>query len=185
MYQVTPETWNEIAAEGALVHPTWARIMSLPESEMMSALDQLAEVWEQSYPERSVRAALLVAPLLAEHAAISAHLEDHPMAWALRSAMPEILSVGEAVAVAEFEFMLEPSQAEALERLLVRHLAEGANGQCLDQDAEPLQDSDVARIQSSFDFPLGTTGIRAMLALEKIFGRGPAAPRKPSEADER
>ncbi len=136
MYQVTPETWNEISAEGALVHPTWARIMSLPESEMMSALDQLAEVWEQSYPARSVRAALLVAPLLAEHVAITAHLEDHPMAWALRSAMPEILSVGEAVAVAESEFMLEPSQAEALQHLLVSHLAECDSAPCMEQAPE-------------------------------------------------
>jgi len=123
MYQVPPETWNELAKQGGLRHPTWQKLMALPMAKMLPALDRLADEWEQDYPERTARAALLVAPLLVERAAISAFLLTSPMAETLRPAMPELLTVEEATAMADQEFRLTATEREALRKLLREHEA--------------------------------------------------------------
>ena len=127
MYQVPPEVWNELAKQGRLTHPTWQRVMALPAEQMLSALDSLADEWEQEHPERAVRAALLVAPLLVERVAISAFLRSSPMGESLRPAMPELLTVEEATAMADQEFRLNAMEREALRKLLREHEATATN----------------------------------------------------------
>jgi hypothetical protein len=123
MYQVPPETWQELASQGRLRHPTWQKLMPLPVEKLLPALDSLVDEWEQEHPERAVRAALLVAPLLVERAAISAFLRSSPMGESLRPAMPELLTVEEAVAMADQEFRLSATEREALRKLLREHEA--------------------------------------------------------------
>lgn len=121
MYQVPPEAWNELAKQGRLTHPAWQRVMALPPDKMLPALDQLADEWERDYPARTARAALLVAPLLVERAAISAFLRSSPMGESLRPAMPELLTVEEATAMADQEFRLNATERESLRKLLQEH----------------------------------------------------------------
>ena len=82
------------------------------------------------------RAFLLVAPLLAENEAISAYLQeaDRPD---LRSALPEVTSINEAVILATMEYRLSPSQQALLTRLLTQHMARVAQSEPSNVEPSP------------------------------------------------
>lgn len=130
MYQAATAIWNEIAASQPL-SPPWASLFRLNQSELTSALEKMElELESQGADARTTRAYLTVAPLLGENEAISSFLEEtHRLD--LRAALPEVVSVNEAVLLASREFPLNPSQQEQLTQLLQAMLSA--------QDSQPSE----------------------------------------------
>jgi hypothetical protein len=71
--------------------------------------------------EPTLQAYRRVAPLLVEHAAISAYVAQQPDGN-LRAALPEITCVGDAVMFASAEYQLTPLQQAKLKKLLINVL---------------------------------------------------------------
>lgn len=113
---VAAPIWNEIAETQKLA-TAWAR------KAFRMDPDQMAEFEDKEYADLvakgvdpTVAISLLdVTPLLEERTAISRYLETHPD---LRSALPELATVNEAVILASKERPLSPSQQTQLRSLL-------------------------------------------------------------------
>lgn len=118
MYQVPMAVWNEIAKSQALSQP-WATLFRLEPDQLPTELDRLVDkpAEKAGADDRTVLAYRLVAPLLVETAAISSYLEETRQS-ALRSSLPEINSVNEAVMLASMEYRLTPFQQRKLMQLL-------------------------------------------------------------------
>jgi hypothetical protein len=119
MHQTPTPIWNEIAATQKLLHQPWKRLFGLTHEALGQALTQIASDLEaKGCDSRTIRAYLLVAPLLAENEAISSYVEatERPD---LRSSMPELVSLKEALTLAVQEYRLMPSQLKKLKTLLL------------------------------------------------------------------
>lgn len=122
MYQVPSAVWNEIAQREALSQP-WARLFRLDDEELPIALQPLQDAMQAEGIANSVIVAFfLVAPLLQENVAISNFIVKTEQGW-LRKVLPELLSVEEAVWLADLEYRLDPSEQMQLHGLLDAMLA--------------------------------------------------------------
>lgn len=118
MYQVPMSVWNEIATSQALGQP-WFQLFRMSPEELPQGLETLVDKPAEAMgaDDKTVLAYRLVAPLLIENEAISSFVveENRPD---LRAAMPELISVSEAVILASQEYRLTPSQQAKLKELL-------------------------------------------------------------------
>lgn len=118
MHQVPAAVWNAIAASQHLANPAMQTLMGLSQQELDEAMRWQAQLMEKAGQTDSViNAYQRVAPLLAEHQAISAYINQTD-SLSLRSAMPEILTPAEGVAVANLEMPLSASEQQQLSALL-------------------------------------------------------------------
>lgn len=122
MYQVPTAIWNEIAQSQPIKHQPWARLFQLPSDKLLPELAKIEQKLELDGADaRVVRAYLLTAPLLTETVAISRYLEASG-SISLRSSLPELTTIREAVDLATQEFRLSrPQQVKLLDLLTKAH----------------------------------------------------------------
>ena len=121
MYQVATPIWNEIARTQK-TRTGWGRLMEAP--ELQAAIEPVEAGLEALGADaRTIRAYLLTAPLLAENVAISRWIEGRG-ATHLRSSLPELTTVRQAMTLASTEFSLTKTQTQMLDKLLQEHLTE-------------------------------------------------------------
>ena len=114
---VATPIWNEIARTQTL-KTEWARkAFALNDQEM-------SELENREYQELKPRVGQTVAaafsdlkPLLLENQAISRYIQAQGDP-ALRQALPEVVSIAEAIAIASMDRPLSPSQQTSLQNLL-------------------------------------------------------------------
>lgn len=129
MYQVPTSIWNEIAQTQPIKHQPWARLFPLSSDKLLPELAKLEQKLERGVADaRVVRAYLLTAPLLTETVAISRYLEASG-SNSLRSSLPELTSISEAVDLATAEFRLNPKQQAQLRQLLTKAHQNSASAQ--------------------------------------------------------
>ena len=118
MYQVPMSVWNQIATSQALSQP-WFRLFRMTPEELPQGLETLVDkpAEKMGADDQTVLAYRLVAPLLIENEAISSFAVEMNRPD-LRAAMPELISVNEAVILASQEYRLKPSQQAKLRDLL-------------------------------------------------------------------
>jgi hypothetical protein len=118
MHQVAASVWNEIAKSQELRNPSFRLLMAMPQDKMTEALASQADALEKSgTPISVINAYQEIAPLLAEHQAISSYINQTGNSD-LREAMPEVLSAPEAVAIASLERPLSRSEQATLLQML-------------------------------------------------------------------
>jgi phosphoglycerate-specific signal transduction histidine kinase len=122
MQQVPDPVWNEIAASQPL-HQPFKTLFKMMDEEMIdgihSLLDKTAE--DQGADNKTVLAYRLTAPLLLENEAISAYIVATGYA-SLRTSLPELVSVNEALMLATEEYRLSEFQQGKLKSLLKQAL---------------------------------------------------------------
>ncbi len=118
MYQVPITVWNEIAASQPLSQP-WAELFRSNQDKLPQEVDRLIykPLEAQGVDDQVISAYRLVAPLLIENEAISSYLEETRQPG-LRTALPELVSISEAVILASQEYPLMRSQQAKLTHLL-------------------------------------------------------------------
>lgn len=117
MYQTPVPVWNAIAQSQALSQP-WADLFRLDPEALSAALQGMeASMAQKGADPKVIRSFLLTAPLLVENEAISTYLEESNR-FSLRSSMPELTTVNEAVILASQEYRLSTSQQAQLSTLL-------------------------------------------------------------------
>ena len=101
----------------------WVRLFRATPEEFPAMLDELVDkpLEKMGADNRVILAYRLVAPLLMENEAISAYLEETQQPT-LRTSLPEVTSVNEAVILASMEYPLTQSQQKKLAQLLASHL---------------------------------------------------------------
>jgi hypothetical protein len=118
MYSVAVEIWNRIAADQELA-TRWAReVFRLDGKALEARLVQMhLELSVQKVDELVQLAYLTVMPLLEEHEAIAREVDklDDP---GLQGALPEVLTVSEAVRLMVMDYRLTPQKQGELRRLL-------------------------------------------------------------------
>lgn len=120
MYQVPPEVWNAIAATGKLQNPSLRILLALPPAEMLEQLHSQEQALEANgVPDSVITSYLTMAPLLAEHEAISQHINETG-SYSLLQALPEVLTAQEAVAIAQQDRPLNDSESALLLKMLTR-----------------------------------------------------------------
>ncbi len=120
MYQVPAAVWNKIAATQQMRFPSMKMLMSMSEEEMLLALDEQGKALSQAGVSPTVaNAYLTMAPLLAEHQAISAYINQTDNSD-LRAALPEVLNAEEAVAIAQQDRSLSEKEQQQLLVMLQR-----------------------------------------------------------------
>ena len=118
MHQCPTPIWNEIAQTQEIKSPLWASLFRA--TDLPTALQPLtARLEALNADTRTIRAFLLVAPLLRENLAISRFIEETGRD-SLRSSLPEIVTVDEAMILASEEFGLTTAQQRVLLQLLRR-----------------------------------------------------------------
>lgn len=118
MHQVAATVWNAIARSQELRNPSFRILMELPQDKLTEALEGQAKALEQSgTPDSVINAYQQIAPLLAEHEAISSYI-NQTGGSDLRAALPEVLSAPEAVAIAGQERPLSKDEQTQLLQLL-------------------------------------------------------------------
>lgn len=122
MHQVPTVVWNEIAKSQPLSEP-WATLFRMKDEELEQGIETMvdAPAEKAGADNRTVLAYRLTAPLLVENAAISAYLEETQQS-SLRTSLPELNSVNEAVILASMEYRLTQSQQAKLKNLLAQAL---------------------------------------------------------------
>lgn len=115
---VPTSVWNAIAESQPLGQP-WATLFRATPETLPGLLEKLVDkpLTAKGADNRVLLAYRLTAPLLTENEAISAYLIESNR-QELRSSMPELTSVSEAVTLASREFRLLPSQQTKLRTLL-------------------------------------------------------------------
>ena len=115
MFSVAAEIWNQIAETQPMATQRWSRLAKLDQQQLN---DQLETVMNQiKAPNKVVLAFVTVAPLLLENEAISLWIlanESHQM----RSALPEVTTVSEAVNLGSMEYSLTETERARLADLL-------------------------------------------------------------------
>ena len=119
MHATPTPIWNEIAKTQQLSTALWRRLFKLKADPLAAALESLeTELEAQGADVRTIRGYLLVAPLLQENLAISSWVERTGRTD-LRSSLPELTSINEALILASQEYRLSPSQQTKLRQLLM------------------------------------------------------------------
>ena len=113
---VAAPIWNEIAKTQRL-RTRWARrAFLLPtDQEMAEEVDKEFHPLEKKVGSTVASAYLCVKPLLLENVAISRFTLDHPE---LRQALPEVVSINEAVILASQDYFMSQTQQNLLRKLL-------------------------------------------------------------------
>lgn len=118
MFQVTPELWNQIADSQKLVNPSLRMLLRMPRELMQEQLQSMEQALEANgVPDSVITSYLTMAPLLAEHEAISRFINEMGSS-SLRQALPEVLTAQEAVAIAQQDRPLNDSESELLLKML-------------------------------------------------------------------
>jgi hypothetical protein len=118
MLQVSTLIWNEIAETQPLKNRRMSRLMRLDAAELPQALDKLAADQEsRGALPRATLAFATVAPLLLENEAISRYFQSNGSDF-LRDALPNVLTMDEAVALATMEYRLIEAEQTSLRHLL-------------------------------------------------------------------
>ena len=118
MHQVPTPIWNEIAETQSLQHPVWAKLFAMKDEAMTQALNRIEDDLSlRGVDNRTILAWRLTAPLLQENVAISRYVMEARRPE-LRSILPELTTVNEAVILASNEYRLTPSQQSRLAKLL-------------------------------------------------------------------
>ena len=115
MFSVAAEIWNQIAESQPMATEKWSRLMKMDPDAMNSALDEVMN--ETKAPNKVMLAFVTVAPLLLENEAISLWILANE-AHGLRSALPEVLTISEAVNLASLEYRLTETECARLAELL-------------------------------------------------------------------
>lgn len=114
MHQVAAAIWNAIAKSQELRSPSFKLLMAMTQSEISEALDEQATALEKAgAPDSVINAYQQMAPILAEHEAISAYINQTGR-FDLRAALPEILNVREAVSLASIDRFLSIEEQRTL-----------------------------------------------------------------------
>ena len=119
MMSVSSVIWNEIAETQPLKHSQMRELMEMDPDKLPQRLDQLAlEQEAQGADPRATLAFATVAPLLLENEAISRYVQmkDND---SLRGALPEIVTMDEAVSLATLEYRLTEPEQTSLRKLLI------------------------------------------------------------------
>ena len=110
--------WNEIAKTQKLRTAWGKKAFALNPEEMASLVDQeYLELEKKGLSVEVCKAFLDLKPLLLENVAISRHIQQTDSLH-LRSALPEVTTINEAVILASEEQMLSTSQQRQLTKLL-------------------------------------------------------------------
>lgn len=118
MYQVPTAIWNAIAQTQQLSNPAMATLFRMDEQTMLATLAQQAKALEAAgVPDSVIVAYQEAAPLLTENEAISRYIEQTGNS-SLRTALPEILTPEEAVALEANERPLSSSEQKQLLQML-------------------------------------------------------------------
>ncbi len=122
MHQVPTVVWNEIAKSQPLSEP-WATLFRMKDEELEQGIETLVDKPSEAAgaDNRTVLAYRLTAPLLVENEAISSFLQETRQI-SLRTSLPELNSVNEAVILASMEYRLTRSQQAKLKQLLEQAL---------------------------------------------------------------
>lgn len=136
MQQVPMRVWNEIAQSQPLGQP-WATLFRKTPEELPQALAELVDkpAEKSGADNRTLLAYRLTAPLLVENEAISAYLQETGQ-LSMRTSLPELISVSEAVTLASQEYRLKPSQQKKLTQLLSQAMQTSPSAQ---SSAAPTQ----------------------------------------------
>ena len=115
MFNVAAAIWNQIAESQPMATEKWSRLMKMDSDAMDSALGEVMD--DLKAPNRVVLAFVTVAPLLLENEAISLWILANEAHY-LRSALPEVLSISEAVNLGSMEYSLTETERARLADLL-------------------------------------------------------------------
>jgi hypothetical protein len=120
MFQVNQAIWNDLASSQPLRSRDWTRLMLMDDSTLTRTLDKIGKALEhKGMPTPVILAYLVVAPLLAENAAISRYIETKHNP-SLRQALPELTTVEEAISLASMEYSLTAADQKKLRALLAQ-----------------------------------------------------------------
>ena len=118
MFQVAAPVWNQIAETQQMRFPAMKALFSMDQDGITEAMNSQASALSKSGVSDSViNAYQKMGPLLAETLAISRYINQMDSS-SLRSALPEILSASEAVAIARQEVPLSNSEEQQLLTML-------------------------------------------------------------------
>lgn len=122
MPSIAQTVWNAIAKGQPLSKP-WSIVFNMAPEQLQQGLQEWVDqpIRATGADEPTLLAYRRVAPLLVEHAAISAYIAQQQDSR-LRAALPEITCVGDAVMFAMAEYQLTPSQQLKLKKLLITAL---------------------------------------------------------------
>jgi hypothetical protein len=175
---VAAPIWNEIAKTQTL-KTEWARKAFKLNNEQMAALEDREYLALKKKVGQEVALALsIVKPLLLENLAITNYILDGHQE--LRSALPEIVSISEAIAVASMDYPLNIPQKESLRMLLREEIISVLEESgCLNSGPSILDISDedleheLNNIQEdspdiAATLPPATVGFKAKEALVKV-----------------
>lgn len=120
---VATPIWNEIAETQELA-TKWGKMAFRLDAEKMSELinKEYRELKERGLPFAVIKGYLDLKPLLLENVAISRHIQRTDD-LSLRSALPEVTTIDEAVMLASQDQPLTLKQQEQLSKLLSEDLA--------------------------------------------------------------
>ena len=118
MYQVAAPIWNQIAKSGKVQNPVLKSLMSLDQEKLTAELETQADILEsKGYSDSVILAYQTVAPLFLERHAIQSWMADNERVELMR-ALPEVVSIDEAVALMTLEYRLGEMEADPLRQLL-------------------------------------------------------------------
>ncbi len=116
MYSVFVHLWNEIAREQTLATQFGRDLFHLGQGELFKALDEREQALVTETRSGSVIAAFItLAPLLWECEAIAGYCADHDLNL---GSLPNVVSVDEALMVADLDYRLSPAEQRDLKGLL-------------------------------------------------------------------
>jgi len=120
MRQIPAGIWNEIAQSQTLKAQPWAMIAKQEPEDLEAELQKLEQKLDkEGVPNKVILAYLLTAPLLMENQAISRFIQETQQ-YGLRSSLPELTTISEAVALATAEYRLTALHQKRLKSLLKR-----------------------------------------------------------------
>lgn len=120
MTSIAAQIWNEIAKTQTL-RTAWARkAFAMNGEEIAAEEDREYKILKAKEGHEVASAFLDVKPFLLENVAISKYTQEHPN---YRPALPEIVSISEAVIVASQDRPLNPMQQKQLAKLLQNSLS--------------------------------------------------------------
>lgn len=122
MYQVPLQVWNQIAASQPLYPPMRELMLCKSPQELAAMVDKhLDHPAAQAHLDNKTTLAFrLTLPLLLENEAISAYIAETGQ-QDLRTALPELTNLREALQLAAMEYRLTQSQLVKLHHLLHKH----------------------------------------------------------------
>ena len=120
MYQVPQAVWKEIGQDQKMKSPRNQKLFQMNPDDRDRALAEEVQQLVSTGIDKTVAAAYQkVLPLLQENQAISRYILKHDRTD-LRAALPEVLSVDEAVMLMQQDFLLDARKTSQLKSLLNR-----------------------------------------------------------------